>query len=719
MAASRPRLSGWRIAGGVLSLAGAGIVALRISFGREMERLPKSESHDASSALLHLVIAKYFRYNGGTLIKMLDLDSRHLERVQESLLVSIMRSHDLAEFPRSKLKVHIATDPDSYRDTVPITTYEDYRDYVRRTEQGQGGLLLSRRAPPTQISLTAGTDGPRPKRLLLSKTQQDFHSMYTGSLIYKMLFEWRPASFSLQRTCRILLPSAYEHDLHGAAPPPSTSDAARSASTPAGSGRGPLPVGVDTLISTEGNEARAVMYSTPQEALLGVRSSDALLYLHLLYALRERGLSSIHAEFAPLALRALELLEDDRTRARLLDDIRTGSIAPHLDEDALPVTVRLRLEEGNKPDRGRAREVQEALRRHDARGRVSSWFLESRGVSGEGARAGSGSGSLVGDVWPGMQAVITGGAGPLQPTREALRRRFLPPSSEVPILDPLYQCAEAVLGVNVTPSDRGAEAPEELREIFPVSPRADEPVFALLPQSAFFEFIPVEEGVRGGGGAAATDAAPSTPSTRLMHEVEVGRLYEPVITTKSGLWRYRTGDVVRVEAVAGAGLPFVSLVTRASETLPLPVPGDGDAPAAARPALDSSQVWAALQDAEAELSAPARSGALLRVDDYAFSLGGEDQRLTVAVEACGARLDPAAGADAVERALRARSASYDAARASGSLRPLRVLPVPPGTTARSQRARVDSGRSPPALARPIHALADVDRELAPWADERR
>lgn len=57
----------------------------------------------------------------------------------------------------------------------------------------------------------------------------------------------------------------------------------------------------------------------------------------------------------------------------------------------------------------------------------------------------------------------------------------------------------------------------------------------LLPDSVFFEFIPVDD----------------EDSIYLIDELEPGREYEMVITNQAGLYRYRFGDIVRVESYLG------------------------------------------------------------------------------------------------------------------------------------------------------------------------
>lgn len=60
----------------------------------------------------------------------------------------------------------------------------------------------------------------------------------------------------------------------------------------------------------------------------------------------------------------------------------------------------------------------------------------------------------------------------------------------------------------------------------------------MLPDSCFFEFIPVVNG-------KDDDEAPDT-KTVLLDEVQEGKDYELVITNQSGFYRYRMGDVIRV-----------------------------------------------------------------------------------------------------------------------------------------------------------------------------
>ncbi|KAL6850117.1 hypothetical protein ACP4OV_020744 [Aristida adscensionis] len=90
----------------------------------------------------------------------------------------------------------------------------------------------------------------------------------------------------------------------------------------------------------------------------------------------------------------------------------------------------------------------------------------------------------------------------------------------LPLVAAEYGASEGWVGANVEP-----EAPPESA------------TFAVLPNIAYFEFIPLKTSDCG----ACTEAEPVG-----LTEVTVGEQYELVMTTFAGLYRYRLGDVVRV-----------------------------------------------------------------------------------------------------------------------------------------------------------------------------
>ena len=75
--------------------------------------------------------------------------------------------------------------------------------------------------------------------------------------------------------------------------------------------------------------------------------------------------------------------------------------------------------------------------------------------------------------------------------------------------------------------------------------------YLMLTDSAFFEFIPIGE---------------KTERPLLRHELEVGKLYEIVITNFSGLYRYRIKDVIRVTGFVGKN-PLIHFAYRKNQVI--------------------------------------------------------------------------------------------------------------------------------------------------------
>ncbi len=195
-----------RIVSGTVGLAGAGLLYARWYVDKECKKLERSETHDDATALKQYMMFRYFRLHGDTVLNVLDHDARHISRVQENLLMTLMRQHDSAAFAR-QLGVHLASNSESFRERVPLTGYADYVPFVQRTLDGEPGLLLSPRAPPTMFVASAGTTGP-PKWLPMTKQQQEFYTMYSTGFTYGRMFAWRPDTFSLRRSCRLLFPGS-------------------------------------------------------------------------------------------------------------------------------------------------------------------------------------------------------------------------------------------------------------------------------------------------------------------------------------------------------------------------------------------------------------------------------------------------------------------------------------------------------------------------------
>lgn len=112
-------------------------------------------------------------------------------------------------------------------------------------------------------------------------------------------------------------------------------------------------------------------------------------------------------------------------------------------------------------------------------------------------------------LWKNL-ALASGISNPAFSVEDSTLRRYL---GSVPLHYFSYVASECHIGVAVFPEDFS---------------------FVLLPESAFFEFLPYSENGHG------------EDKTLLPQEVECGKMYEVIITNFSGLYRYKLGDIVCV-----------------------------------------------------------------------------------------------------------------------------------------------------------------------------
>lgn len=117
---------------------------------------------------------------------------------------------------------------------------------------------------------------------------------------------------------------------------------------------------------------------------------------------------------------------------------------------------------------------------------------------------GNQTGFQVSDILPNLR-FISGIGGKIYEIQEAALKRYI---GDVPIYYFAYASSECMIGVAL---------------------ELDRAEYMLLPRSAYYEFLPLD-----------------SDKTLKMNEIVVGKSYELVITTFSGLYRYKTGDIINI-----------------------------------------------------------------------------------------------------------------------------------------------------------------------------
>lgn len=200
---------------------------------------------------------------------------------------------------------------------------------------------------------------------------------------------------------------------------------------------GGLPIGPNSSSPTS-TKAVLNLYSTPK-AGLNILSEPEALYVHLLFGLRDKDLGSLEANFSSTIYSAFKALEIHKES--LISDIENGRVSDTLqiDED-----IREELNSLLYPNPIRAREIRNAM---------------SQGPTGLAKR-----------LWPNCEVVLCCDTGAFELQAEMLKDTYC---NGLEIYSPLYAASEGLIGINIWPDQKPSR-------------------YLLVPQTLFYEFIPIE-----------------------------------------------------------------------------------------------------------------------------------------------------------------------------------------------------------------------------------
>ncbi|OEL23219.1 putative indole-3-acetic acid-amido synthetase GH3.1 [Dichanthelium oligosanthes] len=247
-------------------------------------------------------------------------------------------------------------------------------------------------------------------------------------------------------------------------------------------------------------------YTSPNEAILCVDSYQSM-YAQLLCGLVHRAdVLRVGAVFASGFLRAIRFLE--KHWPRLCRDIRTGALDPEITDHAVRDAV------------GRVLRADPAL---------------ADGIEGECGR--SSWEGIIRRLWPRtkyIDVIVTGAMSQYIPTLEFY-------GGGLPLACTMYASSECYFGLNLKPMCKPSDV-----------------AYTLIPTMCYFEFLPLR--------SSNAKAEPSHRDLADLVDVKLGHEYELVVTTYSGLCRYRVGDVLRVAGFKNEA-PMFSFVRRQNVAL--------------------------------------------------------------------------------------------------------------------------------------------------------
>jgi len=448
----------------------------------------QSETHTSSSLVTQQLLFQSMKFAGALAAKRHDRDCNNFEAVQRELLTRRLKENCETAYGRDYGFSALLAQEDvveAFRASQPITTHPHYQGYVERIASGEAKVLNA--SAETMLAATSGTSG---HRALLPNTKDMSSTFFVRGImvVFDAVAKSLPDALQLQKTVKLAFAPSWSETEGGLRVGPNSS--------------GPKDKSFKRLLS---------LYSTPMAGYEIEGDEPAAMYVHALFAARDRNLGIIEANFVSLPERMLRLLATDGDR--IADDLAAGKldseIAARLPEK---IVKRLNSELGGG-DKERADQVRQAVREANEKGGHSLALL----------------------LWPKLKLILSNATGAFADYASRLQDGM---AYGVPILSTVYAASEGLIGVSLHPGLKGDSH------------------YCLVPRAMFFEFLPL--------------ASPDAPAqkTLLAHELTPGEDYELVITNLGGLYRYRLGDVVKLVKFHG-GAPVVEFRYRQGQLLNL------------------------------------------------------------------------------------------------------------------------------------------------------
>lgn len=252
------------------------------------------------------------------------------------------------------------------------------------------------------------------------------------------------------------------------------------------------------------------VYTSPNQAVLCPDAYQSMYSQLLCGLLQNNEVLRMGAVFASGFIRAIRFLEEHWRQFCL--DIKTGI----LNREVIDLSVREAVGELLHPNPDLADFVERQCSNQSWQGIITRLWPNTRYI----------------DV------IVTGAMAQYIPTLDYY-------SGGLPLVCTMYASSECYFGLNLKPLCKPSEVS-----------------YTLLPNMAYFEFLPVHRKQEEAGMTLESPAIPKTLDEKEREElvelvdVKLGQEYELVVTTYAGLNRYRVGDVLRVTGFYNAAPQF-------------------------------------------------------------------------------------------------------------------------------------------------------------------
>ena len=272
---------------GALGLGAAAAAGSVVELGR-LATMERSTQHTPATALQQLVYFDLLRLVSRRARAAHDDDCEAFASVQAQLLRERLETNKDTAHGRALGFADLLSSSDvveAFRQRMPISTGEDYRPWVERIAAGEPAVLNAQ--AETQLAATSGTSG---RRTVLPNTEAMSGTFFLRGILvlFDTLGRAVPGVFQLQRTCKLAFAPTWTTTASGLRVGPNSSNPLR-------------------------DRRLLVLYSTPAAGYTIQDEQDAL-YVHALFAARDRSLGIIEANFVSLPARLLGLMQAQSSR---------------------------------------------------------------------------------------------------------------------------------------------------------------------------------------------------------------------------------------------------------------------------------------------------------------------------------------------------------------------------------------------------------------------
>nr|WP_294493716.1 GH3 auxin-responsive promoter family protein [uncultured Anaerosporobacter sp.] len=366
-----------------------------------------------------------------------------------NLLLNILQSNASTEFGQLHNFAFI-TSVEQYKNSMPITGYDNYDPFIKRMIQEQQDNLLTS-YPIRHYMESSGTQGTAKYLPLSNPSKEIIHTL--SKQLFSRIYDLMGDAWTYHKLLLLIVPA--DKTLNEYADRNSLSTE--------------LFIGI-----FEENMSDFVV--SPMLAYEKGRTVDTQ-YLHAMFALLDANMCSIFSPFMSFILEFIHYVNINKEM--LIQNIEMGIIDDSINISEEDCATLLSTIKPNKERAAQLREIFEAY--------PTSWPKK---------------------VWPNLELILSTCSGSFLECTEVVRTYV---GNEVNILGLGFGSSECVFSMPVELNQNDA---------------------VLLPHTGFFEFLPLGEN--------------DYTKTLTLDEIEVGKDYEILVTTISGLYRYQMRDAVTV-----------------------------------------------------------------------------------------------------------------------------------------------------------------------------